>query len=377
MEKLIKWATVILAFVSLLALTACEPHQIKLALTVIEIGGTANQPADVGPAEAVADQAIGAGRAVKIITTGRTPVVVAEFSPREDLIKAQNDHFRAQIFAKYTAAAHAAIEGAAATTDEHAPFDAIVLGDRFLTRADDEMWIFDSLLSTAGLIRFQDEGMLTAEPDDIVSQLDLGKLRGNTIHLVGAGDVALPQEALSPAEKRNLIEIATKSLEKGGATVDVVATPRTGPGRGDLPVTVVPVQAPVITLPAQPGPIEVPVSSAEFFAPDSDVLVDPDGAARLVAPFAAWAAQNPAGTLEIHGLTARTDHPHRSRQEELGMARAVRIKGLLVDAGVADGRITCFGEGSYSRWFVPEHGPRTWAVNRKVIIRALPGAGEE
>lgn len=350
------------------------------ATSVFVVSGTANQPATTAPIEPALTAAIADGRTVIGITAGGQPEVVVRLNVGAQLVKAANSRYRQSLVDKHAGDALRQLRNAVARTAEHAPFDAITLANRFLTGPNDELWVLDSLLSTAGAIRFQENDLLAAEPADLIPQLssNIGKLRSNTVHLIGVGDIASPQEPLSSPERKNLIAIATGALTASGAKVDLIATPRTGPGPDGPPVTAVPTRRPVIDLPAT-GPAEVPLPAGEFFVPDSDTLLDPDAATRMLAPFVTWAKADPGGTLEINGLTARGQHPDPDRQRALGLARAERIKSLLVGGGVAPERVICRGLGSYSPWFISETDPATglWsaqrqALNRKIIIRAIP-----
>jgi outer membrane protein OmpA-like peptidoglycan-associated protein len=345
---------------------------------VFVVSAVANQPADISPIEAPVAEAVAAGRTIIGITAADPPLVVLNSAYGAELAKAANDEYRKALVKQFTAEALGTLRAAVATTAEHNPFEAIALGNRYHPVRE---WVLSSLLSTAGPIRFQDDGMLTAEPDDVIGQLsdNIGKLSG-PIELIGAGDVAPPQQPLTAAERANLIAIATGALTGSGADVHVLDTPHSGPGPSGPPVTLVPVGTPVITLPAATSaPIEVPLPAGEFFHPDSPRLLDEAAAREAVAPFVTWAAANPGGTIEINGLTARGEHPHRSRQEALGLARAEQIKTLLVAAGVAADRVLAKGLGSYSPWFVPETDPATGefsrqrqALNRKIVVRAVP-----
>src|SRR6266540_1612201 len=90
-----------------------------------------------------------------------------------------------------------------------------------------------SCLSTGGSLRFQQDGMVYAEPKDVADELERAKalpdLTGIEVTLRGCGDVVPPQEDLGIAVRENLTAIWIEVLTRAGAHVTPDKRPRSGP----------------------------------------------------------------------------------------------------------------------------------------------------
>ncbi len=237
--------------------------------------------------------------------------------------------------------------------------------------------VLDSLLQTAGALRFQDQGgaLLSADPAAVAAELaargGLPVLTGIDVVLVGAGDTVAPQDPLPPPRRAALIALWTAVLRRAGATVRVVAAPvATRAAQGVPPVTPVPV--------ADPEPVDGPVSlpdAAVGFVADQAVLRDPGQAAAALAPFAQRLLKGGLRAV-LTGTTSSAGDP--AGRLALSVDRATVVAGLLRQAGVPAERVEVHGLGSDFPGFVPDRDasgqldPVLAARNRQVIIELLP-----
>lgn len=237
--------------------------------------------------------------------------------------------------------------------------------------------VLDSLLQTAGALRFQDQdgALLSADPAAVADQLaergDLPVLDGLDVVLIGAGDTVAPQDPLPPPRRTALIALWTAVIERSGAAVRVVQAPvETRSARGRPSVTPVPV--------ARPEPVDGPVSlpdAAVGFVADQAVLRVPGQAAEALAPFAERLLSGRLRAV-LTGTTSSAGTP--DGRLALSVDRAGVVAGLLRQAGVPADRIEVHGRGSDFPGFIPDRDgsgrldPVLAARNRQVIIELVP-----
>jgi hypothetical protein len=205
--------------------------------------------------------------------------------------RAQRPHRRriaADVRAGLRGQAEQALADLRADDEESDLLGALVLAGRVLDGEPGPrtVVVLDSLLQTAGALRFADDGgaLLSADPVAVTDRLaesgELPALAGVEVVLIGAGDTVPPQDPLPPPARAALLALWTAVLERSGAAVRVEQAPVVARDPAGLPpVTPVPVAAP---LPA-PGPVPLP-DSAVGFLPDQAVLRDPAAAAVALAP---------------------------------------------------------------------------------------------
>ena len=256
---------------------------------------------------------------------------------------------------------------------------ALVLAARVLADQPDPRTILlqDSLLQTAGVLRFQDHGgaLLGADPVAVADQLaaagELPSLAGIEVVLIGAGDAVAPQDALSPPLRTSLLALWTAVLERSGGRVRVLDAPVAGDAVGGLPPV-----SPVPVAPPRPvdGPVAVPDSAIGFVA-DQAVLRDPAQAAAAVEPFARRLLAGGVRTV-LTGTTSSAGTPEG--RLALSRDRAAVVAGLLQAAGVPAALIQSRGVGADFPDFIPDRDgaggldPVRAAANRKVIIELIP-----
>ncbi|WP_214403003.1 OmpA family protein [Pseudonocardia lacus] len=240
--------------------------------------------------------------------------------------------------------------------------------------------VLDSLLQTAGALRFPDHGgaLLSADPVTVADRLGaagtLPDLAGVTVVLVGAGDTVAPQEPLPPPARAALIALWTEVLRRAGASVVVMEAPVAATaGTGLPPVSTVPVAAP------EPidGPVPLP-DSAVGFLPDQAVLRDPDQAVAVLAPFV---DRLRSGTVRavLTGTTSSAGTPQG--RLALSRDRAGAVAELLRRGGAPAGSLEVRGVGTDFPGFVDDRDPTgaldpvLAAQNRQVIIDLRPASG--
>ncbi|MFI6295894.1 OmpA family protein [Nonomuraea sp. NPDC050790] len=236
--------------------------------------------------------------------------------------------------------------------------------------------VVDSALATAGDLNFAEEGVLEADPDDLVDHLVDGELlpelTGRRVLFDGLGLAADPQEDLPPRVSGNLGEIWTKAATAAGA---VCAAVTTGPGQpsampGLPPVATVAMPTPTPLRPCgdvvlkNAGDVGFVRGRADFRHPAAATAT-----LRGLAP-SLTAADRP---VELIGTTSSEGGDAVNRP--LSQARAERVKEILVSLGVPENKITA--RGVATDW--PDHvddtlpdgrlDPAKANQNRKVVIR--------
>lgn len=236
--------------------------------------------------------------------------------------------------------------------------------------------VADSGLSTAGPLRFQDPGVLAADPTEIadflVAESALPDLTGITVVFTGLGDTAPPQPEPDQRTRANLRDIwSTIAARAGAQEVRIVDTPIPAPPLPDLPpVAIVPTpDAPAFA--AGADTIDIP-DAVIGFRPDTAVLRDPSAARELLSPLVSrMLSESLAVTLV--GTTSSAGSPEG--RATLSRQRAEAIKSLLVELGVPPDRITTEGAGYLAE--PPDNNdgrllPGPAAENRRVIARLTP-----
>jgi OmpA-OmpF porin, OOP family len=239
----------------------------------------------------------------------------------------------------------------------------------------------DSGLSTK-TIDFTQDGMLDANPDDVVNELvrlhELPDLTGRTVLFSGLGQTTLPQQSLDEARRNNLIAIWKAIATRAGARdvrIDESSRPDK-PVRTDQPVTLVPVR------PLDPAPVPSPPGSCTEsvftdvgnvgFAPETANFRDAAAARDTLRGFANQITSGDA-KAELVGTTA--DVGDQQGQVTLSRQRAEAVRQVLIGLGVPPEKITSRGVGSDWPGHVPDIDaqgnllPGPAALNRSVILR--------
>jgi OOP family OmpA-OmpF porin len=208
--------------------------------------------------------------------------------------------------------------------------------------------VLDSGLVTSGPLNFQNPNMFGAQHAEITSFLEaqhlLPDLKGRSLLFVGLGETADPQPALSGEAHDQVGQLWHAVAKKAGATCDSdlrVALTRNAVTT-TVPVSVVKPPPPPIfgdcgtTVMADNSPVGFIVDTAKFRNPagaktflDSLVTVLKGHNQQVVL----------TGTTSSEG----SDAANKTLSEQ----RAAAVKAVLVQAGVAEGRIKTVGAGEH------------------------------
>ena len=263
---------------------------------------------------------------------------------------------------------------------------AIRLATRSLTSApaDSEkiMFIADSGVNTTGLCDLTNN-LLCGDPqviaDALYEQRAIPDLTGITIKWQNLGDVAAPQQALSPRQVEQLTALWRAIVEKGGGSFQLEdAPPLSDKPDPDLPaVSVVQLaaEAPLSFEPelavGQTFSFAEPLMFTEKqfrFEPDSADLLDREEAEDALRPIAEYIEAHPELSLLLAGTTAGDEDSEYDRRLSLG--RATTVKDILVSFGVAEEQLIVRGLGNSDPghiWNVGTQGELA-AQNRKVVL---------
>lgn len=205
-------------------------------------------------------------------------------------------------------------------------------------------------LDSTGPLDLTADGMIYAEPEDIVEHLaSSGSLisfedyTSFTVILTSVGATAAPQEQLSYADQEGLAAIWAAVLAAGGASVEVDPNSLTGESVDTE------FEVPTVSL-VKPEPIEPPVScepqsisfdgaSAARFQSNLAEWVDESAAREALRPLAEWLAEDRSRTATVDGTTAVVDDTNPKEGRELSLRRAQAAADLLIDLGADPAQI--------------------------------------
>jgi OmpA family len=303
------------------------------------IGARSNMPAPRLDGEALKplENAVEDQSYVSMVVADGKPSVIGE---KDLLIEGANDVAREESQRKNRQEVEQGILSAKADDDEADLLAALDLAARTIHSKKTKpstIVVVDSGLSTLPPLDFTREGMLGADPQDVVESLQkqdaLPDLADIDVVWQGMGDTAAPQEPLSNGQRKNLQAIWDAVVTAAGGTVTVEEHPLTEPGAEGLP--------PVTPVPLPAGP-----SCA-------------------------------AGSVTLTGTTA--DVGDKPGQVELSTKRAAAVARVLAGLGVPSSSMTAKGVGSDFPGYVNDHtpdgalDPAAAAQNRKVIVTPSPG----
>jgi OOP family OmpA-OmpF porin len=357
------------------ALTACtEPPQpcstAAKAGLAIAVGGRANAPAPVVPDQvrALIDKAVTDGTGIDVVRVDGHPTIACAMSFKSD---AANPVALADDLNRFKRQARGAVSATRAKEPEANPLQALVLAAAS-AGPDGTVVLIDSGVQTVAPLDFHAPGLIDADPDAVVTALSnksyLPDLTGHRVVLAGIGYTAVPQPPLDDRRRTNLVHMWEKIVRAAGATVETVTSPNTAAAVDDVP-TVSPVDVPptdVIRIGCNTESV-LSNDGAVGFRPDSTSFVDSNSARQALAEFAAFLKQNREAQASLVGSTAHygTDDGDGG----LSRMRALRVRDVLVELGVAGSRVVAHGAG----WgpFPTKNGPPSPADdqrNRRVVI---------
>lgn len=214
------------------------------------------------------------------------------------------------------------------------------------------MVIYDSGLSTTGILNFATQNLIDAPAESIVAQLkeihEIPDLTDVNILWLGCGEVCGEQQKLSEDYKNKLKTIWKEILSEGGASdIDFQSSESSGeepdtelPDCSTVPVIEKPI---VITGKSMPEITRWDGESSVRFKGDLSEFVDVAAAKEDLRPAAEYLAANPKESVYIFGMTATITGGGSGI--ELAEARANACKDVLKEYGVNDKQITVVGLG--------------------------------
>jgi OOP family OmpA-OmpF porin len=346
----------------------------------IVVGMHANAPTPSVPAEVLQliDQAL--------LDQSQIALVTNEGKARGQTFQlpltAKNALSKKQQLATYRAQILGGIATMRARTPQNDLLDAIDEAGRRIASVKGQRTIavIDSGLQTISPLRFQEAGMLEADPSDVGDFLkhagDLPNLAGDKVLLIGFGDTAPPQVSLAVAQRSNVQAIWSEVLTAAGATVTVGAAPITGDSATGLPiVATVAIKSPAdfavaVVAPKKTVSIQL-TQDAVGFRPSTADFADRSAADRVLRPLA---KQIRAQHLKVHLVGSTATHGTMASQRKLSKERADAVKQRLVNLGVSAGAITTEGVGSAGPGHISDVSPSGGllagpaARNRKVTV---------
>ncbi len=355
----------------------------KSGPVVFAVSGRQDRPVPVltGMMQAAAVSPVNAGAAIGLVNVDGTPRLVAASAFSDPT--AGNPDALASDKATYLGQVENALTGLRATTPHADVLDALDVAGRAVRAACARggiIYLEDSGLSELGTMNFRQQGLLEAQPGDVVAFLEaeheLPDLKGISVILVGIGDTAPPQQPLNIAQRDNLIGIWSAIAKASGATsARVDPAPLSGPAPAHVPpVLLVPVPAePTVALPANSGSsITLPDSGPVGFEPDTTVFRQPAQALAALRPLARYLAAHPSARIELTGTTAHWGS--LAGCQALALQRADTIKAVLAQMGAQPSQIKTQGLGWQFAGYINDQGPGGTLLpgpaehNRSVIV---------
>jgi len=214
------------------------------------------------------------------------------------------------------------------------------------------IYVYDSGLSTAGLIEFQqgENGLLDTDPEDIVARIpETTTLTGFAVSFETLGATSGAQPAPDSTSLQNLTEIWTGIIERRGGKVvpsTHVAYTSVDPQPGLPAVDLVPMPSHTLDF-SDLDPTCTPTSTT--WVMPSNALFDPDlselkpQAAALLDQTVQVLQANKDTSILITGHTASTSASPSGM--ELSEQRAEAVADYLISGGIDESRITHQGVG--------------------------------
>lgn len=299
---------------------------------------------------------------VSVVSAEGTPKVVCNYNLQEPNKKIDKSK-RNQLATNNTAQMIEQMSAITSTTPEADTLTSIRLSADTLHSTSGEsektMIIFDSGLSTAGLLNFAQQNIIETSPEFLVEQLEarhaIPDLSDIHVVWVGLGKVCGEQPELTADYQYRLEEIWKAILCKGNAaSVTFDRSPVSNEAyAGNLPqCSIVPVVADaldietLVTEAEMPDVIKWDEASPVTFQGDKAEFVDYQAAAKELTPVAEYLTANPQQKVYIFGMTATVTGGNSGT--ELATKRAQTVRNVLTEKGVSEAQITCVGLGQIS-----------------------------
>lgn len=384
-----------MAAMALIALAGCgtsaqqpEPGDPeKTPTNVVVVGGDVSCQPTVSP-ETLAEYF---GLAVE--TDGLVDIVVADGSPRSSIGGAEaassgaeskkREEIENGVISEALTAAYQ--DESAAVAEETDLVAALDLASRDFNTAsnggENVVVVVHSGLQTSGVMRFQDGGLLGAEPEEVANAArdelpDLSNV--SSLVWLNCAMTSGEQEPLSNSQAKRLKEIWKAVLAEAGCeNVEFRDLPYSTPpeGDGELPsVTPVEVERAPVVVDSGAARTYTFSSEALMFLPDSSDFADESEASEVLSEVADALLANPESKALVQASTA--SYPwDPAYAVQLSQERARATADALSSLGVEQSRISTEGLGFSDAEHVEDIDPSTGyqipelaARNRKVKI---------
>lgn len=234
---------------------------------------------------------------------------------------------------------------------------ALELGARVLNSSTchvKKLIVLDSLLSTKGLVDFQeislrcDSKAFLEEFTNTYSFIDFNLSEIDEIIVSGLGDVASPQKTLSSTEKASLKDIWTGIFYSAGATnIDFDSDISTESyDSAQLPsVSTIETFADELNTDNIVNDVIIYDSNSTLgFVPDSTEFLDKSAATNELDKYVSYLKTHPTFQLLIAGSTA-TIVDSKDSCRSFSLKRALVCKNYLVQQGIPEEQVHCIGMG--------------------------------
>lgn len=236
---------------------------------------------------------------------------------------------------------------------------------------------------TTGYLDFKNN-LLSASPEAIVELLEeresLPDLLGITVYWLGMGQVAEPQEKLTPKQMKKLESIWKSVIEASGGEfvpnkyISAAAEEEENNKLPTVSIVDLPNEEPIMFDNEKADGTNLfsePVALTEErvkFVPGKAEYLDESEAKEVVKPIAEYLNSNTKVNILLVGTAAGDNNDKTSL--ELSEKRASAVKSTLVQLGVDKKRITAVGLGSGDPWHIYGAGyeGKIASENRKVVI---------
>jgi len=286
-----------------------------------------------------------------IVVVDGNPYVAASYNINKPDANIDNSK-RKQIAKKNTEQIISDAMKATAKTPEIDTLSAITSSSALLKVSSAEvkkMLIYDSGLSTTGLLDFSSENLIMVDPHLIVERLlelhALPDLTGIKVLWTGLGEVCGEQDELTSTYKYNLKKIWQEILDTAGAEVVFVDIPlSTDSDISKLPpCKTIPIMQDTLKL---SGNFVKPLKFGEDtikFKNDQAIYAEEVDAYKALDPISAFLKENSKKQILVVGTTASVGDPKMCK--DLSLARANTCKESLVEMGVDETQILTLGLG--------------------------------
>lgn len=217
--------------------------------------------------------------------------------------------------------------------------------------------IYDSGLSTTGMLNFASQNLIDAEPDNIVEQLVekhyIPNLEGIDIVWSGLGQTCGDQTPLTENYKYKLEQIYNAILTAGGAaSVTFNHDPIQGEEPEGVPeCSIVPVVEDSLNInEAMPEIVKFDETKISFVSDKAEFVSESD-AYDALRPIADILVNNPDVKILIIGSTATSTTNNTEKCKALSSKRADKVKDALIELHVNPNQLSTYGAGQDSTPF--------------------------